>query len=282
VKLVHEEDDLTRCAAHLLHHALHPLLELTAVLGAGDESGEVERHDPLVLERLRHVIFDDALGQPLSDGGLADARLAHQTRVVLGATREDVDDALDLVVATDAGVHFLVAGQLGQVAPELVQGRRAGAVLRLRLLGLALLHGVDLPAGPLQVRAELHEDAGSEPVVFADETEQQVLRADVVVRKRPRLFIGKVDHPLRARGELHILAQIAGPTGDLALYLTADATEGDPQTLQDARGDGVVLAHQAEEQMFRADVTLAESRGLFLSEEDHAPGSLGEPLPHVP
>ena len=52
----------------------------------------------LVAEQLGDVAVDDQLGQALDDGGLADAGLAEQHRVVLGAAAEDLDDALDLVV----------------------------------------------------------------------------------------------------------------------------------------------------------------------------------------
>ena len=37
------------------------------------------------------------LGEALDDGGLADAGLAEEDRVVLGAAGEDLDDALDLL-----------------------------------------------------------------------------------------------------------------------------------------------------------------------------------------
>ena len=40
---------------------------------------------PLVLQALGHVALDDALGEALDDGGLADAGLADEHRVVLGA-----------------------------------------------------------------------------------------------------------------------------------------------------------------------------------------------------
>ncbi len=53
-----------------------------------------------------HVAVDDAAGQPLGDGGLAHARVAHQHRVVLGAAGEDLDDAADLLVAADHRVEL--------------------------------------------------------------------------------------------------------------------------------------------------------------------------------
>ena len=82
VQLVDEQDDVA--ALHdLLHDLLQPLLELAAVLRAGDERGEVERVDLLALQQLGHLPAGDALREPFDDGGLADARLADQHRVVL-------------------------------------------------------------------------------------------------------------------------------------------------------------------------------------------------------
>ena len=85
VQLVDERDDLAAGVLDLLEHGLEPLLELAAVLRAGDHRGQVEAEHPAALERVGHVAGDDALGEPLDDGGLADAGLADQHRVVLGA-----------------------------------------------------------------------------------------------------------------------------------------------------------------------------------------------------
>src|SRR5207342_2863496 len=75
VELVDEKDDVA-ALGDLLHHLLQALLELTAVLRAGDERREVEGVDLLALEDVGHLVRADARGEPLDDGGLADARLA--------------------------------------------------------------------------------------------------------------------------------------------------------------------------------------------------------------
>ena len=64
VQLVDEEDDLALGVGDFLEHRLEPLLELAAVLRAGDERAHVERDDALVLEPLGHVAADDALARP--------------------------------------------------------------------------------------------------------------------------------------------------------------------------------------------------------------------------
>ena len=118
VHLVDERDDLTVGVLDLLEHRLQSLLELTAVLGAGDHGGEIETDEPLVLEARGYVTFDDALGKPLDDGGLADTRLADQHRVVLRATTQHADHPADLLIATDHRIEFALAGPLGEVETE--------------------------------------------------------------------------------------------------------------------------------------------------------------------
>ena len=114
-----------------LQHGLEPLLELAAIFRAGDQRAHVERQQLLVLQAFRHVAVDDALRQAFDDGGLADARLADQHRIVLGAARQHLDGAADFLVAADHRIELAVARRLGQVAGIFLQrvvgvlGRRA-------------------------------------------------------------------------------------------------------------------------------------------------------------
>ena len=121
VELVHEEDDLALGVGDLLEHGLQALLELAAVLRAGEQRADVEADHLAVAQALGDVAGDDPLGQALDDRGLADARLADQHGVVLGAAAEDLDHAADLVVAADDRVELAVLGGLREVAAELLQ-----------------------------------------------------------------------------------------------------------------------------------------------------------------
>ena len=116
VELVDEEDDLAGGIGDFLEDRLQPLLELAAVLRAGDQRAHVERDDLLVLQPLGHVLPHDALGQAFDDGGLADAGLADEDRVVLGPARQHLDHAADLVVAADDRIELALARELGEVA----------------------------------------------------------------------------------------------------------------------------------------------------------------------
>ena len=130
VQLVDEGDDLTLAVGDLLEDGLEPILEFTAVLRARDHRGDVERDEALVAQALGDVALDDAPRQALGDGGLADAGLTDEHRVVLGATREHLDDASDLLVAPDDRVELALAGVLGEVAAVLLEC----LVLLLRVL----------------------------------------------------------------------------------------------------------------------------------------------------
>ena len=51
----------------------------------------------------------------LDDGRLADARVADEERVVLAAAREDLDGAVDLVLAADQRIDAALGGFLPEV-----------------------------------------------------------------------------------------------------------------------------------------------------------------------
>src|SRR5207247_4267466 len=75
----------------------------------------------------------DLLSEALDDGRLAHARLADQHRVVLRAPGQDLDDALDLLLAPDDRIQLTLAGQLREVTGELVEDGRLRPLLGPRV-----------------------------------------------------------------------------------------------------------------------------------------------------
>src|SRR5436309_10258799 len=238
MKLVDEKDDVAPLH-DLLHDLLQALLELAAVLGAGDESGQVERVDLLALQQLGHLVGGDPGSEPLDDGGLADAWLADQHRVVLRAPREDLHHALDLGLAPDHRVELALGCELGQVAAELIEELRALRLLAGRATGSALLppagtgeHADDLVADLLCVRVEVEQDARCDALVLADEAEQDVLGADVVVAERERLAERQLEDLLRARGERDLAGRDLVTLADDPRHLGPDLLDGDVERLE--------------------------------------------------
>jgi hypothetical protein len=118
VKFV-DEDDGVLILHQLLHDGLEALFKLAAVFGTGDDEGKVESEDALVGEEAGNVAVGDALGEAFDDGGFADAGFADEDGIVLGAAAEDLDDALQFLIAADERVELGIHGGLGEVAGEL-------------------------------------------------------------------------------------------------------------------------------------------------------------------
>ena len=109
VQLVDEQDDLAFLLGEVVEHGLQALFEFAAELGARDQRAHVEREDALALQALGHFAVDDALREAFDDGGLADARLADEHRVVLRAALQHLDRAADLIVAADDRIELAAA-----------------------------------------------------------------------------------------------------------------------------------------------------------------------------
>ena len=171
-------------------HGLQPLLELAAVLRAGEQRADVERPDLAVLQALRARRPRRSLREPFGDRGLADAGLADQHRVVLRAAREDLDDAADLLVAADHRVELPRLGGLGEVAAELRE-RLVGALGILRRDALTAADLLD-PREDLVARHRL-------------EREEEVLGRDVVVLEPRALLVGLVEHARERRRRVRLL-----------------------------------------------------------------------------
>ena len=278
VELVDEEDRVVR-VPELLDDLLEPLLELAAVLGAGDERADVEGQHALVQQRLRNVAVDDPVGEALRDRRLADAGLADEGGVVLRPARQDLDDALDFLLAADDRVQLARPGGLREVDPELVD--RRGLRGALRLLGGARGRRLrqdpdDLVADLVQVHAERLEDARRDALAFADEAKEQVLSADVVVAEPSGLVDRQLDHSLRSRRQADLADDWPVASPDDELDRGPDLGELDVHVLEDACRDAFALADQAEEKVFGADVVVIEALRFILSQCQDLAGAVCE------
>jgi|GEM_PF-5686136 len=196
VHLVDEENDTAVRRADFAEHGLQPLLEFAAIFGAGDQRAEIERHQLLALQAFGHVAIDDAERETLGNRRLADAGLADQHRIVLGAARQHLDGAPDFLVAADHRVELARACFGGEVARIFLQRVigvfRAGAVG-----GAALAHGFD---GAIE---RLRRDAGGLENFFGFGTgrqrdrQQEALGGDETVAGFLRKLLGLLEETRR-------------------------------------------------------------------------------------
>ncbi len=294
VKLVDEQDDVAPLG-DLLHHLLQALLEFPAVLRARDQRRQVQGVDLLALQQLRHVAVRDPLRKALDDGGLADAGLADQDRVVLGPPREDLHDPLDLGLAPDHRVELALGRELGQVAAELVQelgrllafalGRGAGSARRpctaLAAAGTGQ-HPDHLVADLLRIGVEVEQDARRDTFVLTDQTEQDVLGADVVVAKAERLAQRELEHLLRSRRERNLAGGDFLAGAHDPHHLGTNTLNRDVKRLEHARRKALFFAQEAEQDVLGADVVVLERPRLFLRQYDNLAGTLCKSLEHGP
>ena len=249
VKLVHEQDDLALGLGDLLQHGLQAILELAAVLGARDQRADVERDHAPVAQRLGHVPGDDPLGEPLGDGGLADAGLADQHRVVLRAARQHLDHPANLVVAADHRVELAVLGRLGEVAPEPLE--RLVAVLGV-LVGHAvrpanLLHGLgellargahDRPADRPRGRA-----AGARSRRTRRPSRGRPRRPSAAARSARTRARGRPRRDRSASAARRVPGSLAVRTASGSAFAAPEHGHDDAAVLLEQRGEQVVLDH---------------------------------------
>src|SRR5581483_5692602 len=279
VQLVEEEHDVLRLA-NFLHDGLQPLLELAAILRSRHESAQIQLEEALVGQNVGHVMGDDLLREALDNGRLADTGLADQHGVVLGAARENLDDSLDLLLAPDDGIELRLPRQLREVAGELVEHRRLRALLGARRV-LVTEQRERLLSHLVQTRAERFEDLGGDGLTFFHQTEQQVLRTDVVVAELPRFFDGELEDALGLRGERHLTeGQGLRKAGERALDFGLDRLQTQTEPLQDRRGDAFPVSDEAEQHVLGPDEIVPEPSSLFSSEDDDPSRPFGEPFKH--
>ena len=287
VQLIDEQDDVL-VLLQLLEHALDALLELAAVLGAGDHAGQVQGDELLVLEVIRHVARRDLLGQALCDGRLANARVADERRVILGAAGQDLDDAVDLLLAADDRVKLALAGGLCQVLAVLGQrlasaagSRRLGRAVCAGLAGraLALAHVLrKLVEQRARVDTQVIEDGDGHVLALMQQAEQQVLGADVAVAHLGRRRDGQLDDALGARRQPLRGRRVRRAEADQLLDLLFNIFCRDTGLGQDLGRHAAALEQQAVEQMLGADIVMTHAAGRLLCELDRGRRTVGESI----
>ena len=117
----------------------------------------------------------------------------------------------------------------------------------------------------VEVHAERLEHARGDALSLADEAQQQVLGADVVVAQAARLVDGQLDDALGARSQADLADDRPVATADDELDGRAHLGQLDVHVLEHARGDALSFADESEKQVLRADVVVVEPLRFILS-----------------
>ena len=204
VELIDEQDDLALGLLHFLEHSLQAVLELAAVLGACDQRAHVELDEVAVAQGTRHVAGHDTLGDALDDGRLADARLADEHGVVLGATGQNLDCAANLIGTADDRVELAGTGKVADIAAVLLQRLKLSLVLGRRHAVIATQLLVDL-LDALLGHAGVAQNAAGLTLVLG-KCHQQMLGHHKAVAHLGGLLLGLLDDADELIGKTHLLA----------------------------------------------------------------------------
>ena len=286
VHLVNEHDDVA-ASADLLEDLLQPLFEVTAVARTSNKRTQVECVELLVLQRLGNFVVDDHLRETFNNGRLSDAGLTDEHRVVLGAARQHLHDALDFLLSTDHGVELGFARGLRQVAAKLVKHQRCrgGALLRPASVRgfLALVARQQLDDGlanTVQVSAKLDEDLRGNTFTFTNQAEQDVLRADVVVTQLQRFTQRELKDLLRAWREWDVTARCLLTLADDLFNLVTNGLERDVHALERLGSNTLALVDEAKQDVLGADVVVVEHARFFLRQHHNPSSPVGKSLEH--
>ena len=179
VDLIDEEDHLSIGAFHLVDDALESLLKLALILRSGNQRPHVKGVKLLVPKVLRHIAPHDTAGKALGDGGLADARLTDQDRVILRPAAEYLQHTPYLIVPTDHRVELALASRRHEIGRVLIEGV------------VGLLRGGGVRLGPLAKRLHRleHRLIGDALIlksatgggVGLEERQEEVLHRDILI-----------------------------------------------------------------------------------------------------
>ena len=268
MQFVDKDDDLPLVQRNLLEHRFQSLLEFAAILGTGDQCRHVEAQHLLALERLGHFAIDNALRQPFDNRRLADARLADQHRVVLGAPLQNLDGAADFVVAPDHRVELALTGALGQVDAIFFQ-RFALTFGFLIIDAFAAAHRVHGGLQRLAREAVLLRQTARFAFVIAH-SKQEHLAGDELIAALLRFLVGKVEQVGQIAANRH-LAAVPFDRGQAINRLIERRLERlhiNAGLCQKRSRTAIILLQQGEQQVLRLDhlVVVTDRQALCIGQ----------------
>ena len=283
MNLVDERDDLAVGVLDFVEHALEALLELATILRAGNHRPQIEADELLVLQRGRHIAGHDTLGEALHDGGLADAGLADQHRVVLGAAAQDLDHTADLLITPDHRVELTLLGAGGQIGGVLLQRLVAALSVRAGDLGTAA-HAGDGLAQRRGRHAVRLEDVRALVRRGCGDADEQVLGGDVLVAHLPHLLLGLCQRRRQLAARLRL--RCGGPTRRRHLdqsiaHRGANRLRVAARRLNQSLNHAVFLTQQRIHHVQCLDLRVARGRRALNRITDDFLGHGGELLFHI-
>src|SRR5215475_3902209 len=107
-----DEHDRARVSLDLLDDLLQPFFKIAAIARARKQRTHIKREYRCAFQNVGDLALYDPAGQSFRDGGLADAGIAYEQRIVLLPPAKHLDGAIDLGIAPNQRINFAVFGLL--------------------------------------------------------------------------------------------------------------------------------------------------------------------------
>ena len=231
----------------------------------------------LVLQALGHVAVDDAQRQAFDDRGLADAGLADEHRVILGAPRQHLDGAADFLVAADHRIELAVARRLGQVAGVFLE-RIVGVLRRRAVGGAALAQGFDRRIQILRRDAGIGQDLAGVAAFLRRQRQQQPFDGDETVAGLFAHLLGGIEHPRQSRIEVNLPGPAAGdlrPLGKRRLGRRQRGARIAAGAVDQSGGEPFRVVEQDLQQMFGGELLVSLALGERLGGLNETAAAVG-------
>ena len=139
----------------------------------------------------------------------------------------------------------------------------------------------DFLADFFKLETKVHQDLRGNAVVLTQETEQQMLSADIVMVEIARFFDRVLNDLLGARR----LWQLAhghhlGAALDELLHFEANLAQIDIEVLQDIGANARAFFHQTEQDVLSTDVLVVEALCFLVSQGHDLAGAISESFKH--
>jgi len=255
MELVQEDDVPALPLGDLLQDRLHPLLELTPVLGPCEHGGDIQRHQLFVGQGRGDIAGHDALSQTFDDGGLSHAGLSNEDRIVLGPPGQNLHHPSDFFVPADDWIQLPETSRFREVPA--VTGESPEGVFRC-----LVRHPVGAP-DPFQslpkafpARACGLEDAAGIALLFR-KAQEEVFGGHVLVPKRLGLFLRQIEGLGQVPGKGGIGApRHAGPSVQGFQRSLPDQAGLGPQFLENGHHNAPLLLQKGLEKMDSFDLRM--------------------------
>src|SRR5207248_2307290 len=119
-----DENHRIRVIDEFFHDRLQTFFKLSTILGTGYNQGKIEYQNAFVRKERWDFAIDDALCQAFNDCRLSDTGVANQNGIIFRPTTQDLDNAVDLGIASNQWIEGAVHSRLRQIAGEFTEERR--------------------------------------------------------------------------------------------------------------------------------------------------------------